>query len=319
MWLETSRINTYLLGKELVQKGLELGVLFRKEDGSVWCDLTADGLDQKLLLRRDGTSVYMTQDLGTALLRHKDFGAERLIYVVGNEQDYHFKVLKLILGRLGFEWADKVYHLSYGMVELPSGKMKSREGTVVDADDLIDEMERTAEEMSRERGKNDELTPEEQQHLYHILALGALKYFILKVDPTKNMLFNPAESIDFNGNTGPFIQYTHARIRSIVRKAGEWKVDNWNVAMNEKERGVVKILHALPATLQQAAAAYSPAMVANYAYDLAKAFNSFYQDTPILKEENTEVKQMRIALCQFVANALKNTMDILGIEVPERM
>ena len=294
-------------------------MLFRKEDGAVWCDLTADGLDQKLLLRRDGTSVYMTQDLGTALLRHKDFGAERLIYVVGNEQDYHFKVLKLILGKLGFEWADKVYHLSYGMVELPSGKMKSREGTVVDADDLIDEMEKTAEEMSRERGKNDELTPEELQHLYHILALGALKYFILKVDPTKNMLFNPAESIDFNGNTGPFIQYTHARIRSIVRKAGEWKVYNWNVAMNEKERGVVKILHALPATLQQAAAAYSPAMVANYAYDLAKAFNSFYQDTPILKEENAEVKQMRIALCQFVANALKNTMDILGIEVPERM
>ncbi len=313
--------NTYLLGKELVQKGLDMGVLFRKEDGSVWCDLTGDGLDQKLLLRRDGTSVYMTQDLGTALLRHKDFGAERLIYVVGNEQDYHFKVLKLILGKLGFEWADKVYHLSYGMVELPSGKMKSREGTVVDADDLIDEMERTAEEMSRERGKNDELTPDEQRHLYHILALGALKYFILKVDPTKNMLFNPAESIDFNGNTGPFIQYTHARIRSIVRKAGEgsgqWKAGG--VQLNEKERAVVKTLHALPETLRQAAAAYSPAMVANYAYDLAKAFNSFYQDTPILKEENTELKQLRIALCQFVANALKNTMDILGIEVPERM
>ena len=313
--------NTYLLGKELVQKGLDMGVLFRKEDGSVWCDLTGDGLDQKLLLRRDGTSVYMTQDLGTALLRHKDFGAERLIYVVGNEQDYHFKVLKLILGKLGFEWADKVYHLSYGMVELPSGKMKSREGTVVDADDLIDEMERTAEEMSRERGKNDELTPDEQRHLYHILALGALKYFILKVDPTKNMLFNPAESIDFNGNTGPFIQYTHARIRSIVRKAGEgsgqWKAGG--VQLKEKERAVVKTLHALPETLRQAAAAYSPAMVANYAYDLAKAFNSFYQDTPILKEENTELKQLRIALCQFVANALKNTMDILGIEVPERM
>lgn len=313
--------NTYLLGKELVQKGLDMGVLFRKEDGSVWCDLTGDGLDQKLLLRRDGTSVYMTQDLGTALLRHKDFGAERLIYVVGNEQDYHFKVLKLILGKLGFEWADKVYHLSYGMVELPSGKMKSREGTVVDADDLIDEMERTAEEMSRERGKNDELTPDEQRHLYHILALGALKYFILKVDPTKNMLFNPAESIDFNGNTGPFIQYTHARIRSIVRKAGEgsgqWKAGG--MQLNEKERAVVKTLHALPETLRQAAAAYSPAMVANYAYDLAKAFNSFYQDTPILKEENTELKQLRIALCQFVANALKNTMDILGIEVPERM
>ncbi len=312
--------NTYLLGKELVQKGLDMGVLFRKEDGSVWCDLTADGLDQKLLLRRDGTSVYMTQDLGTALLRHKDFGAERLIYVVGNEQDYHFKVLKLILGKLGFEWADKVYHLSYGMVELPSGKMKSREGTVVDADDLIDEMEKTAEEMSRERGKNDELSAEEQKHLYHILALGALKYFILKVDPTKNMLFNPAESIDFNGNTGPFIQYTHARIRSIVRKAGECSLPELAACqLNEKERGVVKILHALPETLQQAAAAHSPAMVANYAFDLAKAYNSFYQDTPILKEECVGQKQWRLALCNFVANTLKNTMDILGIEVPERM
>ena len=312
--------QTYLLGKELVQKGLDMGVLFRKEDGSVWCDLTGDGLDQKLLLRKDGTSVYMTQDLGTALLRHKDFGAERLIYVVGNEQDYHFKVLKLILGKLGFPWADKVYHLSYGMVELPNGKMKSREGTVVDADDLIDEMERTAEEMSREHGKNDELSPEEQKHLYHILALGALKYFILKVDPTKNMLFNPAESIDFNGNTGPFIQYTHARIRSIVRKAGSASVlDTEHVALNEKERGVLKVLHSLPETITSAANAYSPAMVANYAYELAKAFNSFYQDTPILREENQQLKTMRISLCAAVASALKNTMNILGIEVPERM
>ena len=312
--------NTYLLGKELVQKGLDMGVLFRKEDGSVWCDLTGDGLDQKLLLRRDGTSVYMTQDLGTALLRHNDFGAEQLIYVVGNEQDYHFKVLKLILGKLGFSWADKVYHLSYGMVELPNGKMKSREGTVVDADDLIDEMERTAEEMSREHGKNDELSPEEQKHLYHILALGALKYFILKVDPTKNMLFNPAESIDFNGNTGPFIQYTHARIRSIVRKAeGECKNAGMCKCLNEKERGVVKALHALPDTIAAAAAAYSPAMVANYAYDLAKAFNSFYQDTPILRETDDQVKAFRVSLCAAVANALKNTMNILGIEVPERM
>ena len=312
--------NTYLLGKELVQKGLDMGILFRKEDGSVWCDLTGDGLDQKLLLRRDGTSVYMTQDLGTALLRHNDFGAEQLIYVVGNEQDYHFKVLKLILGKLGFSWADKVYHLSYGMVELPNGKMKSREGTVVDADDLIDEMEKTAEEMSREHGKNDELPEEEQKHLYHILALGALKYFILKVDPTKNMLFNPAESIDFNGNTGPFIQYTHARIRSIVRKAGEsgqWSVTSGQ--LNDKERGVVKALHALPDSIAAAAAAYSPAMVANYAYDLAKAFNSFYQDTPILREEDTAVRAFRISLCTMVANALKNTMNILGIEVPERM
>ena len=313
--------NTYLLGKELVQKGLDMGVLFRKDDGSVWCDLTADGLDQKLLLRRDGTSVYMTQDLGTALLRHNDFGAERLIYVVGNEQDYHFKVLKLILGKLGFSWADKVYHLSYGMVELPNGKMKSREGTVVDADDLIDEMEQTAAEMSREHGKNDELSADEQQHLYHILALGALKYFILKVDPTKNMLFNPAESIDFNGNTGPFIQYTHARIRSIVRKAEEGRatLDFSKISLNDKERAVVKILHALPATIQAAAEAYSPAMVANYAYDLAKAYNSFYQDTPILREEDAVTKEFRVALCQFVANALKNTMNILGIEVPERM
>ena len=313
--------NTYLLGKELVQRGLDMGVLFRKEDGSVWCDLTGDGLDQKLLLRRDGTSVYMTQDLGTALLRHNDFGAEQLIYVVGNEQDYHFKVLKLILGKLGFPWADKVYHLSYGMVELPNGKMKSREGTVVDADDLIDEMEQTAAEMSREHGKNDDLTPEEQQRLYHMLALGALKYFILKVDPTKNMLFNPAESIDFNGNTGPFIQYTHARIRSIVRKAGERKVENgeWKVELNDKERLVVKALHALPDTVVAAAAAYSPAMVANYAYDLAKAFNSFYQDTPILRESDDNLRAFRVGLCAFVANALKNTMNILGIEVPERM
>ena len=312
--------NTYLLGKELVQKGLDLGVLFRKEDGSVWCDLTGDGLDQKLLLRRDGTSVYMTQDLGTALLRHNDFGAEQLIYVVGNEQDYHFKVLKLILGKLGFPWADKVYHLSYGMVELPNGKMKSREGTVVDADDLIDEMEQTAADMSREHGKNDDLSDDERQHLYHILALGALKYFILKVDPTKNMLFNPAESIDFNGNTGPFIQYTHARIRSIVRKAESGC--RWSVAggrLNDKERAVIKALHALPDTILAAAGAYSPAMVANYAYDLAKAFNSFYQDTPILRESDDNLRAFRLSLCAFVANALKNTMNILGIEVPERM
>ncbi len=312
--------QTYLLGKELVQKGLDMGVLFRKEDGSVWCDLTGDGLDQKLLLRKDGTSVYMTQDLGTALLRHNDFGAERLIYVVGNEQDYHFKVLKLILGKLGFSWADKVYHLSYGMVELPNGKMKSREGTVVDADDLIDEMEKTAEEMSCEHGKNDDLSEEERQHLYHILALGALKYFILKVDPTKNMLFNPAESIDFNGNTGPFIQYTHARIHSIVRKAGDIDISiNQQINLGDKEREVVKILHALPETIQAAAAAYSPAMVAGYAYDLAKAFNSFYQDTPILRESDPQLKAFRVMLCGFVGNALKNTMEILGIEVPERM
>lgn len=316
--------NTYLLGKELVQKGLDLGVLFRKEDGSVWCDLTGDGLDQKLLLRKDGTSVYMTQDLGTALLRHNDFGAERLIYVVGNEQDYHFKVLKLILGKLGFDWADKVYHLSYGMVELPNGKMKSREGTVVDADDLISEMELTAEEMCRDHGKNDDMTPEQLKELYHILALGALKYFILKVDPTKNMLFNPAESIDFNGNTGPFIQYTHARIRSIVRKGEEQGIDmNAPIAsitsLTDKERAVIKTLHDMPGMVASAAENFSPAMIANYAYELAKTFNSFYQDTPILRESGAALKAFRVQLCSVVAQALKNTMRILGIEVPERM
>lgn len=316
--------NTYLLGKELVQKGLDMGVLFRKEDGSVWCDLTDAGLDQKLLLRKDGTSVYMTQDLGTALLRHNDFGADQLIYVVGNEQDYHFQVLKIILGRLGFDWADKVYHLSYGMVELPNGKMKSREGTVVDADDLIEEMEKTAEEMCRERGKNDEMSADEQKELYHILALGALKYFILKVDPTKTMLFNPAESIDFNGNTGPFIQYTYARIRSIVRKAvGEKGLDLTancgNVAINEKEREVIKMLHDMPAVVEQAAASYSPAMIANFTFDLAKAFNSFYQDTPILRETDSNRMLFLVQMCAAVSNSIKNMMWILGIEVPERM
>lgn len=315
--------NTYLLGKELVQKGLDMGVFFRKEDGSVWCDLTADGLDQKLLLRKDGTSVYMTQDLGTALLRTRDFDAKQLIYVVGNEQDYHFKVLKLVLGKLGFDWGEKLYHLSYGMVELPNGKMKSREGTVVDADDLITEMEATAEEMSREHGKNDGMNDQQLKELYHMLALGALKYFILKVDPVKNMLFNPAESIDFNGNTGPFIQYTHARIRSIVRKAEEQGIhDQEPVAiatLNEKERAVIKSLHSMPGIIASAAENYSPAMIANYAYELAKNFNSFYQDTPILREEDTAVKTFRVQLCAVVAQAIKNTMHILGIDVPERM
>ena len=315
--------NTYLLGKELVQRGLDLGVLYRREDGSVWCDMTKDGLDEKLLLRKDGTSVYMTQDLGTALLRHNDFGAKQLIYVVGNEQDYHFKVLKLILGKLGFDWADNVYHLSYGMVELPNGKMKSREGTVVDADDLIEEMEHTAEEMSREHGRNDDMTPEQQKELYHMLALGALKYFILKVDPTKNMLFNPAESIDFNGNTGPFIQYTHARIRSIVRKGIEQGIDmNAKVKVAElsvKEREVIKALHELPSTIEQAALNYSPAMVANYSYNLAKLFNSFYQETPILRDTDKDTMTFRVQMCAVVAQALKNSMRILGIEVPEKM
>ncbi|MBP5515717.1 MAG: arginine--tRNA ligase [Bacteroidales bacterium] len=316
--------NTYLLGKELVQKGLDLGVLFRKEDGSVWCDLTDAGLDQKLLLRKDGTSVYMTQDLGTALLRQKDFGADQLIYVVGNEQDYHFQVLKIILGRLGFDWAEKVYHLSYGMVELPNGKMKSREGTVVDADDLIEAMEQTAEDMCRDRGKNDDMSPEQLKELYHMLALGALKYFILKVDPSKTMLFNPEESIDFNGNTGPFIQYTHARIRSIIRKAEAEKNISLDTpcadtVLNDKERDVVKLLHDMPAVVAQAADAFSPAMIANYTYDLAKAFNSFYQDTPILRENDTNRMLFLVRLCSAVSIGIKNMMSILGIDVPERM
>ena len=318
--------NTYLLGKETVMKGLENGVLFRKEDGSVWADLTGDGLDQKLLLRKDGTSVYMTQDLGTAQLRQKDFNAEKLIYVVGNEQDYHFTVLKLMLEKLGFEWGKKIYHLSYGMVELPNGKMKSREGTVVDADDLIDEMVATAERTSKEKGRGEDSEIEDAAHLYYILAMGALKYFILKVDPQKNMLFNPQESIDFNGNTGPFIQYTHARIRSIIRRSQEQlhidlsqAPDTSAIEMNDKEREIVKLLHDAPSVIEQAAQNYSPAMIANYVYDLAKSFNSFYQDTPILREENVNLLKFRLKLCVFVSKVIKNMMGILGIEVPEKM
>ena len=318
--------ETYLLGKSIVTKGLEDGVLFKKEDGSVWADLTDNGLDQKLLLRKDGTSVYMTQDLGTALLRQKDFDAKQLMYVVGNEQDYHFNVLKIILERLGFEWAHKIYHLSYGMVELPNGKMKSREGTVVDADDLIDEMTATAEAMSKEHGRNNELSADEAKNLYRILALGALKYFILKVDPQKNMLFNPEESIDFNGNTGPFVQYTYARIRSIVRKAMEQhSVDAEDVLsidglqITKKEKEIIKTIYEMPAVIQQAAANYSPAMVANYVYELAKNFNSYYQDTPILKESDSNTMKFRVQLCNFVSKVIKNSMAVLGIEVPEKM
>ncbi|MBR5777147.1 MAG: arginine--tRNA ligase [Bacteroidales bacterium] len=318
--------ETYLLGKSIVTKGLEDGVLFKKEDGSVWADLTDNGLDQKLLLRKDGTSVYMTQDLGTALLRQKDFDAKQLMYVVGNEQDYHFNVLKIILERLGFEWAHKIYHLSYGMVELPNGKMKSREGTVVDADDLIDEMTATAEAMSKEHGRNNELSADEAKNLYRILALGALKYFILKVDPQKNMLFNPEESIDFNGNTGPFVQYTYARIRSIVRKAMEQhSVDAESVLcvdglqITKKEKEIIKTIYEMPAVIQQAAANYSPAMVANYVYELAKNFNSYYQDTPILKESDSNTMKFRVQLCNFVSKVIKNSMAVLGIEVPEKM
>ena len=315
--------DTYLLGKEQVQKGLRSGVLYQKEDGSVWCDLTDEGLDHKLLLRKDGTSVYMTQDLGTALLRHKDFGTEHLIYVVGNEQDYHFQVLKIVLQRLGYQWAKNIYHLSYGMVELPNGKMKSREGTVVDADDLIAEMEAQAKQMCQEKGKSGDLCESDLATLYHTIALGALKYFILKVDPTRNMLFNPAESIDFNGNTGPFIQYTYARISSIVRKGhadAETPADGAACeAMGAKEKEVLRLIHDLPSVIEQAAAAYSPAQIANYAYSVAKAFNSFYQDTPILRCGDARLRAFRLSLCAATAQVLRNTMRILGIEMPERM
>jgi arginyl-tRNA synthetase len=314
--------QTYLRGKKKVEEGLAKGLFFRKDDNSVWADLTDAGLDQKLLLRSDGTSVYMTQDIGTAEMRYEDYPIDKMIYVVGNEQNYHFQVLALLLDRLGFKWGKDLTHFSYGMVELPNGKMKSREGTVVDADDLIADMEQTAEQMSLEHGKNDELSDDERKRLYHILALGALKYFILKVDPTKNMLFNPAESIDFNGNTGPFIQYTYARIRSIVRKSGQdvgFNIQNSEFKISDKEREIIKLLHSLPSVVEQAAQNFSPAMVANYAYDLAKTFNSFYQDTPILREENADIRSFRVALCDVVATAIRNTMTILGIEVPERM
>ncbi len=318
--------NTYLLGKDIVKNGLEKDVLYKREDGSVWCDLTNDGLDEKLLQRADGTSVYMTQDLGTAILRHDDFNSDKLLYVVGNEQNYHFNVLKLVLQKLGYKWAENIYHLSYGMVELPEGKMKSREGTVVDADDLIDEMINTAKQQTMEHGKIDNFTSEEAEKLYYMLAMGALKYFILKVDPSKNMTFNPKDSIDFNGNTGPFIQYTHARIRSILRKAQEEKnisldtlrLDS-SLEMNQKELDVVRILYSFPNIVEQSAQTFSPALIANYVYDLAKSFNAFYQDTKILKEENQDILRMRVALCAFVGNTIKSSMELLGIKVPERM
>ncbi len=316
--------ETFLLGKDLVQEGLEKGVFYKREDGSVWIDLTADGLDEKLLLRKDGTSVYMTQDLGTACLRHKDFDSDRLVYVVGNEQNYHFAVLKLVLQKLGMQWSDNLFHLSYGMVELPNGKMKSREGTVVDADDLMEQMIETAKKQTEEHGKTEGFTEEQAKELYSQLALGALKYFILKVDPKKNMLFNPEESIDFNGNTGPFIQYTHARACSILRRSAEEvaldNIDlNFDATFNAKELEVIKTLHSFGGVVQQAGKTYSPALIANYAYDLAKNFNAFYQDTPILKETDENLKKMRICLTRFTANTIKTAMHLLGIQVPERM
>lgn len=315
--------NTYLLGKSLVDEGLSQGVFFRKEDGSVWCDLTGDGLDQKLLLRGDGTSVYMTQDLGTAYTRFKEEHLDEMIYVVGNEQNYHFQVLKLILKKLGYDWADAITHLSYGMVELPEGKMKSREGTVVDADDLIDEMVRTAHDMSQELGKLDDATPEEAAAISHMVGLGALKYFILKVDPRKTMLFDPRESIDFNGNTGPFIQYTHARIRSVLRKAAEKGIEPGKqlpgTELSADEVRLIKLLTDYPTVVAQAAENFSPALIANYVYELSKEYNSYYHDYPILRETDAAKQTMRLTLSESVARIIAEGMSLLGIGVPQRM
>lgn len=313
--------DTYLLGKKMVAEGLQKGVFMRRPDGSVWIDLTAGGLDQKLVLRSDGTSVYMTQDLGTAQQRYEEYHFDEHIYVVGNEQNYHFQALKLVLEKLGYAWATAIYHLSYGMVELPEGKMKSREGTVVDADDLIDEMIATARKTSMELGKLGEIPLGEQQRLFEMVGLGALKYFILKVDPKKTMLFDPQESIDFNGNTGPFIQYTHARIKSVLRKAAEQALqpELTHAAWMEKEISLIKLLHAFPAKIREAGDEHSPALIANYAYELAKEFNQYYHDVPILKEPGAALKKQRLLLLQQVAAVLKTAMNILGVELPERM
>lgn len=312
--------ETYLLGKELVLEGLENGVLFKKENGSIWCDLSNEGLDEKLLLRGDGTSVYMTQDLGTAQLRHDEFNASKMIYVVGNEQNYHFDVLKRILKNLGKPWYEGIEHLSYGMVELPHGKMKSREGTVVDADELMEEMFQTAKATTEELGKTEDFTQDELNELYRVVSLGALKYFILKVDPKKQMMFNPEESIDFNGNTGPFIQYTYARIKSILRKAGDSNnLSSWPTTLEEKEKNVLKHLHNYPAIIKQAGDQYSPAQISNYIFDLVKTYNKFYQEINILKEEDEIKKRFRILLSAFVADNIKKAMLLLGIDVPERM
>ena len=314
--------ETYLLGKSLVQDGLDKGVFFRKEDNSVWIDLESDGLDQKLLLRGDGTSVYMTQDLGTALSRFEENSLDDMIYVVGNEQNYHFQVLKLVLKKLGYEWSDNIFHLSYGMVELPEGKMKSREGTVVDADDLIADMVGTAREMSQELGKLDGATEEEAAAISEMVGLGALKYFILKVDPKKTMLFDPRESIDFNGNTGPFIQYTHARIRSILRKAAETGVTTEGyakAALLPEEIELIKALSEYPATVRTAGQQFAPSVIAAYAYDLAKQFNGYYHDHSILKEEREDVRALRLMLASEVARVIRSAMALLGINVPERM
>lgn len=312
--------QTYVLGKDDVTKGLESGVFYKKEDGSVWIDLESDGLDHKLVLRSDGTSVYMTQDIGTAIQRFKDFEAKGMTYVVGNEQDYHFKVLFLILSKLGYAWAEQLHHLSYGMVDLPSGKMKSREGTVVDADDLIDGMVADAEAISKELGKLDGLEEAEQQELFTTLGLGALKYFILKVDPKKRMLFNPAESIDFNGHTGPFIQYAYARIQSLQRKAPQGAGVDWTaLTLNEDETVVIKALLQFPEVMDQAARNFSPAVLANYTYELVKKYNGFYQNNSILKAETEQSIAFRLLLSKKVGEVIKASMNCLGIQVPNRM
>ncbi|AQS92834.1 arginine--tRNA ligase [Polaribacter sp. BM10] len=312
--------NTYLLGKDVVAQGLEKGVFFRKEDGSVWCDLTDDGLDEKIVLRSDGTAVYMTQDIGTAIQRVKDYAdVGGMVYTVGNEQDYHFQVLFLILKKLGFDWAKQLHHLSYGMVDLPSGKMKSREGTVVDADELMIEMTDTARTISEELGKLEGYSDEEKEELYKTIGLGALKYFILKVDPKKRILFDPKSSVDFQGNTGPFIQYTYARIQSIIRKANFDYSKPVTVDLHEKEKELLKQLELYPETIQQAAANYSPAIIANYTYDLVKEFNSFYQNVHILGEQDLDKKTFRVQLSKKVADTIKSAFSLLGIQVPERM
>ena len=317
--------NTYLLGKDIVEQGLQKGVFFKKEDGSVWCDLTADGLDEKLVLRADGTSVYITQDMGTAIQRVKDYpDVKGMVYTVGNEQDYHFKVLFLILKKLGYDWASHLYHLSYGMVDLPSGKMKSREGTVVDADDLIAEMEQTAKVISQELGKLDGYTEAQKEDLYHTIGLGALKYYILKVDPKKRILFDPKESIDFQGNTGPFIQYTYARIQSILRKYVETNNSKEITAiqpdtLQEKEKNLLKSITLFPSIVQDAADNYSPAVIANYVYDLVKDFNSFYQNISILGEEDTNKRYFRVTMSKKIGEIIAESFKMLGIQVPERM
>ena len=312
--------ETYLLGKDIVQRGLDEGVFYRKEDGSVWIDLTAEGLDEKLVLRSDGTSVYITQDLGTATKRiEEDFPkVEGMIYTVGNEQDYHFKVLFLILQKLGYTWAKNLYHLSYGMVELPNGKMKSREGTVVDADDLMEEMVQVAQELSQELGKLEGYSDQQKEQLYKVIGLGALKYYILKVDPKKKIAFNPQESIDFQGNTGPFIQYTYARIQSILRRAENCELPK-SVSLHPKEKELIKLLSLFPEVVQNAADTYSPALIANYVYDLVKEFNSFYQNVSILGEEDTDKRSLRVHLSRKVGEVIAIGFDLLGIEVPERM